>query len=570
MPKLSTLAASLTLAALGATLAARAAPEEKLDLATIHRIKAEAFDSGQVMDHLFWLTDVNGPRLTNSPGWRSAADWAIKTLRGWGASEPRLEKWGTFGRGWSMSRFSAHLISPSYAPLSGVPKAWSGGTDGPVSGELLLAPIMLRTDRGDRSDLARLEEHLRKFIARQRGKLRGKIVLLEEARELELPKEPPVIRLEDPRMAAAVAPQELVPATRLEWPLTKLPPDRKKRRALLERLPLEIAMDYFERQQRAWYPLWTFLREEGALAAFVTDERGDGGLVFAESTSAWDPKAPVPPPVIVLAPEAYNRLARLAEKKVTAKVELDLRVAFHDEDHAGYNVLAELPGTNKKNEVVMLGAHLDSWHGGTGATDNAAGTAVILEAFRILKTLNLPLQRTVRLALWSGEEQGLLGSRGYVKEHFADPITMSLKPEHATLAAYFNLDNGTGKVRGVYLQGNDMARPLFEKWLLPFKDLGATALSIRKAIGTDNFSFDSVGLPGFQFIQDPLDYFSRTHHSDLDVSEHVQAGDLMQASAILASFVYNAATQPEMLPRKPLPKPLPAKKVSPESGEPPH
>jgi Zn-dependent M28 family amino/carboxypeptidase len=253
------------------------------------------------------------------------------------------------------------------------------------------------------------------------------------------------------------------------------------------------------------------------------------------------------------------------ERKVPVKVEVELRARFHDDNPDGVNVIAEIPGGKKKDEVVMLGAHLDSWHGGTGATDNAAGSAVVLEAFRILKTLNVPMERTVRLALWSGEEEGLFGSRGYVREHFGDPVTMALKPEHARLAAYFNIDNGTGKIRGVYLQGNDMVRPIFEQWLSPFSDMGATALSIRNTGGTDHESFDAVGLPGFQFIQDPLDYDTRTHHSTLDVYDHLQAGDLMQASAILASFVYNAATRPEMLPRKPLPKALPPKR---EAGRP--
>jgi carboxypeptidase Q len=210
--------------------------------------------------------------------------------------------------------------------------------------------------------------------------------------------------------------------------------------------------------------------------------------------------------------------------------------------------------------VVMLGAHLDSWHTGTGATDNGAGSAVVLEAFRILKSLNLPMDRTVRVALWGGEEQGLFGSRGYVLSHFGDPVTMKLKPEHAKLAGYFNLDNGSGKIRGIYLQGNDMVRPIFEAWLSPFKDEGATTITIRNTGGTDHQSFDAVGLPGFQFIQDPLDYESRTHHSELDVYDHANPSDLMQASAIVASFAYNAATRGELLPRKPLPKPLPPRR----------
>ncbi|HEY8089054.1 MAG TPA: M20/M25/M40 family metallo-hydrolase, partial [Polyangiaceae bacterium] len=234
-------------------------------------------------------------------------------------------------------------------------------------------------------------------------------------------------------------------------------------------------------------------------------------------------------------------------------------ITASDRNEETDNVVAELPGGSKRDELVILGAHLDSWHAGTGATDNGAGSAVMLEAFRLLATLHLPLERTVRLVLWSGEEQGLHGSRAYVKEHFGDPVTMALKPEHAKVSVYLNLDNGSGKIRGVYLQENDMARPIFESWLAPFKDEGAATLTLKNTGGTDHLSFDAVGLPGFQFIQDPLDYGSRTHHSSLDVYEHAQAGDLMQAAVIVASFVYEAANRAEMFPRKPLPPPLPPK-----------
>ena len=278
------------------------------------------------------------------------------------------------------------------------------------------------------------------------------------------------------------------------------------------------------------------------------------------SGGSWEPDAPIPPPKVALPPEPYTRLSRLVEKEIVVKVELNVEARFHDDDLDGLNVIAEIPGGKKKDEIVMLGAHLDSWHAGTGATDNAGGCAIVLEAMRILKAADLKMDRTVRLALWGGEEQGLFGSRGYVKEHFADPVTMKLKREHARLSGYFNVDNGTGKIRGIYLQGNDMVRPIFKAWLAPFSDLGATTITIKNTGGTDHLSFDSVGLPGFQFIQDPLDYDTRIHHTNLDVYDHAQPSDMMQASAILASFVYNAATRPEMLPREILPKPLPEKK----------
>ncbi len=552
--------------ALLAVLPLTAYADERVDLATIHRIKAEAFQGSKVMDHLFWLTDANGPRLTGSPGLRSAQDWALHTLQGWGAANVHLEKWGTFGRGWSMSRFSASMVAPTYAPLQAVPKAWSGGTDGAVVGEAVLVPLFLPSERAEMMDLAKVRARIKKFSDEQKGKLRGKVVLLEMARDLELPTEIASSRYDEAKLAALVVAPEPVTPTPLEWPVTKVPADPKKIREFFAALPLAAQEDYFARHAQAYNPLWTFLRAEGVAAVFMTDRRGDGGLVFAESVNGWDPKVGTLPPVIVLAPESYDRLVRLVEKKIPVKAEVDLQVRYYDDNPDGLNVIAEIPGGRKKDEVVMLGAHLDSWHAATGATDNAAGSATVLEAFRILKALKLPMDRTVRLALWSGEEQGLFGSIGYVKTHFADPVSMALKPEHAKLAAYFNLDNGSGKIRGVYLQGNDMVRPIFEQWLLPFHDQGASTLTIRATGGTDHQAFDGVGLPGFQFIQDPLDYSTRTHHSSLDTYDHVQAGDLMQAAAILAAFVYDAAVRPEPLPRKPLPKPMPPKKaIAPDS-----
>lgn len=544
---------------LGAVPAAAPA-EENVDLATIHRIKDEAFRGSHVMDHLFYLTDVNGPRLTNSPGFRAAADWSVRQLKDWGVPGARLEKWGTFGRGWSLARFSAHMQAPVYAPLLGIPKAWSAATPGPVTAEVVAAPLFSPREDPDRFDLPKVTERIRSYTAAQKGKLKGRIVLIEPARELTPPTEPASERYDDKKLAdVAGAPDPFAPPP-LEWPITRLPEEEKKRWQILGAYPAEVLWDYVDRLDRAYDRLNTFLHDEGAVAVLSTDQRGAGGILFAEKGGLWAPDAAPPPVWVVLQPEAYYRLARLVERKIPVKVELDVAASFHDDVTDGFNVVAEIPGQKKKAEVVMLGAHLDSWHSGTGATDNAAGCAVALEAMRILKALALPMDRTVRIALWSGEEQGLYGSRGYVKEHFGDPVTMTLKPEHAKLAAYFNVDNGTGKIRGVYLQGNDMVRPIFDAWLAPFRDLGATTLTIRNTGGTDHQSFDDLGLAGFQFIQDPLDYGSRTHHSNLDVYDHVVPADLMQASALLASFVYEAATRPEMLPRKPLPRPLPKPK----------
>jgi len=537
---------------------ATALAEDKPDLAVVHRIKEQALRSGKVMEHLFWLTDVNGPRLTGSPGFHSAAEWAVRTLEKWGATQPRLEPWGRFGRSWAVQRFELSLVAPTYARLGGVPKAWSTGTQGPVSGPLVLAPLFPeRADQDDVLDLARLTARLQAYAQTYRGKLRGQFVLLEPPRELALPKDGEPLRYDDKKLAELGQAPPTSPAEPYEWPLVRLPRDVKKRHTFIAQLPTEPWFDWVERRRRVFDELRRFFKSEGVLGVLSTDDRGDGALVFAESTGAWDESQTLPPASVVLGPEDYDRLVHLVDKKVAVRVQLDLQVSISEHDQDGVNVVAELPGGTKKDEVVMLGAHLDSWTGGTGATDNAVGCAVMLEAFRILKTLALPLARTVRLALWDGEEQGLYGSRGYVRQHFADPVTMQRKPEHGKLAAYFNLDNGSGKIRGVYLQGNDMVRPIFEQWLAPFKDEGATSVTIRNTGGTDHLSFDAVGLPGFQFLQDPLDYGSRTHHSTLDVSEHAQVSDLVQAAAIVAWFVYSAANRPEMLPRKPLPPPLP-------------
>jgi len=529
---------------------------EQADLAVVHRIRNEAFRNSKVMEHLFTLTDVNGPRLTGSPGLRRAAEWTVESLKGWGAADARLETWGRFGRGWSLERFSAHLIEPTYAPLHGVPKAWSSGTNGPVDADVVLAPVFGDKRAGEIYDLAMLEAGIRAYASAQKGKLQGKLVLLDPPQKLPPPTEATVERFNDAKLVALAEAPNLAPLP-LEWPLSSLPAEREERERLTASLPIEISSDFGARRRRTLDALTAFLRDEGVLAAFTADQRGSGGIVFAEGMRSGAPDAPVPPPIVVLAPESYARLARLVGKGASVRVGLDIQVKFHDDAPDAFNVVAELPGGRKRDEVVMLGAHLDSWHAGTGATDNAAGCAVALEAVRILKTLGLSMDRTVRIALWSGEEQGLLGSRAYVKQHFADPFTMERKPEHARLAAYFNVDNGTGRIRGVYLQGNDMARPIFEAWLAPFKDLGATTLTLADTGGTDHKSFDAVGLPGFQFIQDAVDYNTRTHHSDLDVYDHAVAEDLMQASAVLASFVYHAATRPEMLPRKPLPPPPP-------------
>jgi len=504
--------------------------EERVDLSIVHRIRTEAFENSKVMDHMFHLTDVNGPRLTGSSGYRKAADWLTGKAREYGLSNPRLEKWGPFGRGWEYTKFSAHMLEPAYSPLIGFPLAWSSGTNGPLTGQPSIAVIQAPKD-------------LEKF----KGKLKGKIVLVDPVRETPLLTNPLAKRYSDADLLGLEQAPEPAAAPR------RFPGDFRN---------LDELRAF--RNKRI-----VFFKEEGVRAVIFDGATADGGTVFASRGGSNELKVPVPPPMIALTPEHYNRIVRLVERKIPVRIELNIEAHTIEENQDSSNVVAEIPGNRKKEQLVMIGAHLDSWQGGTGATDNAAGCAVALEVMRILKSLALPMDRTVRLALWSGEEQGLLGSKAYVKQHFADPAKMELKPEHALLSAYFNLDNGTGKIRGVYLQGNDMMRPVFSAWFSPFKDLGASTISIRNTGGTDHLSFDAVGLPGFQFIQDPVEYSTRTHHSNMDVYDHVSAADLRQAAAIMASFVYNAATREEMLPRKPLPKPKPEgsdRPASPPSG----
>jgi carboxypeptidase Q len=288
--------------------------------------------------------------------------------------------------------------------------------------------------------------------------------------------------------------------------------------------------------------------------------RGDGGTVFVQGPQgvSRDPKGPAQPPQVTLTVEHYGRIWRTLDKKIPVTLHMDIDNRFYDADQNAFNIVGELPGGDKADELVMIGAHFDSWHTGTGATDNAAGSAVMLEAMRILKASGVKLRRTVRIGLWSGEEQGLLGSKEYVKAHFGDPATMQLKPEHAKLSGYFNVDNGTGLIRGVYQQGNEAVAPIFQAWMEPFRNIGMTTLTTRNTGGTDHLSYDAVGLPGFQFIQDEIEYNARTHHSNMDLYERVQPADMMRNAVIVASFVYNTANRDEKLPRKPLPKPTPA------------
>jgi hypothetical protein len=532
---------------------------EEVDLAVVHRIKQEAFRNGKVMDHLFYLTDVHGPRLSGSPGYKAAADWIVGRMKEWGIADAKLESWGKFGRSWSLKKFEAHVVEPFYAPVSGFPHAWSESTAGRIKAEVMYVPLFMPWEDAERYDPAKVKQKVRQYAEQHKGKFRGKIVMIDPWREHDQPQTAPSDRLDEEELASITEPFEPYAMDPIQWPVTSLPEDPKKRERLLDSLPLEIDTDFWIQQQNAWNTLIEFLNQEGAAASLTSSRRGIGGTFYAIEGASHRAGNPVPVASIAMQREQYGRLARLLEKKIPVVMEMELQVDFPEGEVDGWNVIAEIPGGKKKDEIVMLGAHLDSWHSGTGATDNAAGSAVVMEAMRILKTLNVKMDRTVRMALWDGEEQCLCGSRAYVNQHFADPVTMQLKPDHAKISAYFNLDNGAGKIRGIYLEGNDMMRPIFSQWFEPFTDLKATTITIQGTTGTDHLSFEAVGIPGFQFIQDPLEYDMRTHHSNIDMYDHIVPADLMQASAIMASFVYNTAIRPDLLPRKPLPKPLPPK-----------
>ncbi len=503
--------ASVIAMLVGLPLAAQWPATETLDLDAIYRIKEEGLQRSKVMEIESYLTDVYGPRLTGSPNIKEAADWAQKTMKDWGLANVHLETW-PFGRGWQNQRFTANALTPRAYPLIAYPKAWTPGTNGPVTGEAVVALINTEKD----------------FDA-FRGKLRGKFVLATAMRDVPAHFEAPGRRYTEAELAG----------------LARQPEAGGGR----GRGNVGGVLDFNRKKTQFWI-------DEG-VAAVLDISRGDGGTLFVQGGGSRDAKDPPSPPQVVLAVEQYGRIMRTLEKRIPVTLQMDVDNTFYDADLTSFNVVAEIPGTDKADEIVMIGAHFDSWHTGTGATDNAAGSAVMMEAMRILKVTGVKLRRTVRIGLWGGEEQGLLGSKEYVKAHFGDPATMQLKAEHAKLAGYFNVDNGTGLIRGVYLQGNEAVAPIFQQWMEPFKNLGMSTLAIRNTGGTDHLSYDAVGLPGFQFIQDEVEYNARTHHSNMDVYERIQANDMMRNAVIVASFVANTANRDEKLPRKPLPKPTP-------------
>ena len=518
--------------------------EEKVDLETIGRIRYEGFRDSKVMEFASGLMDSIGARLTGSPNMKRANEWTRDQFTAMGLTNAHLEAWGPFGRGWANQYVNVRMITPDVAPLLAYAKAWTPGTNGVLQGKCL------RVNIEDKKD-----------FDKYRGKLAGMILIFGPDPEVKPISEAPFKRRNDEDLAKTEEYQ--VPGERGQ--------------------PF---VEFLKRQQFT-KDLNEFLAEEKVLALIDHGRiTSGGGTVFVQSGGSYKTGQTTTIPQLTMAVEHWNRIARLLQQKKDVTLELNVTNTFYDDDPMQYDTIAEIPGTDKKDEVVMLGAHLDSWHTGTGATDNGAGTVVMMEAVRILKALDIKPRRTIRIGLWSGEEQGLLGSQFYVQQHFGSRPVMdepamkgmptllrreagpvSVKPEQAKISAYFNVDNGTGKIRGIYLQENAAVAPIFEAWMKPFKDLGMTAISMRTTGGTDHLSFDAAGIPGFQFIQDPIEYETRTHHSNMDVYDRLQPDDLKQIAVIVASFVYDAAMRDQMLPRKPIEKPVPREPEKKEEQE---
>jgi carboxypeptidase Q len=523
---------------------------ESLDLAMYQRIRDEGLNDSHVMEFATALMDGIGPRLTGSPNAMKANEWTRDTLTKIGLENAHIEDWGEFGLGWQQLNTWARMVTPDTAVLIVQATPWSPSTNGPVTGDVVYVKIDSEKD-----------------FDQYRGKLAGKIVLFGAMRPV-----PPV----DKPLFERYTDKELEEIA--EYPVNGnaggFPPDLQARiHAYIERMKLVDKVSQFFADEK--------------VAAVIEPSRdgkngGGSGGTFFDDNGATLGRTPyiadkrVKIPVVVAAIESYGRLYRLTEAHAPCAVQIDVETKFTGDHEHGYDTIAEIPGTDPKlkDQVVMVGGHLDSWIAGTGATDNGAGTIVAMEAVRILKALNIKPRRTIRIALWTGEEEGLFGSEGYVKQHFGyantstAPDQMQLpefirrkvgplvvKPEQKLISVYFNVDNGSGKIRGIYTQGNSAIAPIFAQWIAPLKDLGVTTISNRNTGGTDHLSFDAVGIPGFQFIQDPLDYESRTHHSNEDVYERLQAGDLKQIATVEAIFLYNAAQRDQMMPRKPLPNP---------------
>lgn len=491
--------------------------QEPVDLQAITLIKQEGFDNSQVMETMSYLTDVHGPRLTGSPKLMDAMQWSRDQLKDWGLQNSRLEPWGTFGRGWHTENYSLEMLEPTYLRLIAYPKAWTPGTEGVLEAVPIILDIEDDTAMDELSD-----------------ELAGAIVLLGKGREMETDFEAAAKRYSDEELSDLISARS-----------TSVGESRAERRKRW----LTIRAKYRQARKKVQAAGAALVIEQSTLSYGIVRVGSGGAFRLSDDNSSALP-------TLVLAGEQYLRIVRLAEKKIPVKLRASVQNTFVETDTIGYNVIAEIPGRDRKlrKQVVMLGAHVDSWHAGTGATDNAAGSAVMMEAVRILSVSGLNMKRTVRLALWTGEEQGLLGSRGYVKKTFGESTDDQYKAAQKEVSAYYNLDNGTGKIRGIYLQGNDAARPIFEAWFAPFADHDAHTVSIRKTGSTDHIPFDNIGIPGFQFIQDPIAYFSRTWHTNMDAYDYAQENDLMHSAVVVASLVYHTANRSDLMPRKPMPQ----------------
>lgn len=525
----------------------------------IEKIKAEGMgNNSQVMKTMSYLSDVIGGRLTNSPSMKRANEWTRDTMAKWGMQNAHLEAWGPFGRGWSLKEFSAQVVAPQPFPVVAFPKAWSPSTKGAISGDVVVLSYKTEAD-----------------LAKYKGKLKNAIVFVSNPRTIGADFGGMGERFTDAELLAmANAPD---PARNPGGGGFNLTPERIKE--ILEGRALTMKA-------------LNMLIEEGAAVMVDNSSKGSGGTVFVSGAtvagdppktiedlfgrrgaSAWDKEAESKMvPQMTMATEDYNRISRMIGFGEKVRMTVNIQTQYHDEDLMGYNTIAEIPGTdpNLKDEIVMLGAHLDSWHGSGGATDNGAGSAVAMEAARILLATGLKPRRTIRVALWSGEEQGLNGSQAYVTQHFgeiqggggrfaamtgAGPGKLVTKPAYEKFSAYYNMDNGTGKFRGVYLQGNAAVAPIFRVWLEPFAKMGASTLTMQNTSGTDHLSFDAIGLPGFQFIQDTIEYSTRTHHSNQDNYDRIQPEDLKQNATIMAAFVYQTAMMDGKIPHKQTKKP---------------
>ncbi len=545
-PKVKSAAAAPT-----ATAAAEVQPaQETIDLGMYQRIMDEGFNHSHVMDYASALDDDIGPRLTGSPNLAKANEWTRHQLAAMGCVNAHLESWGDFGMGWQQLNTWVRMVSPDPAVFIAQATPWSPSTNGPMTGSVVHVNVQEEKD-----------------LDQYKGKLAGKIVLLGDMRPVPPVDKPLWTRYTDAQLEAMTS---YPPAG------GGIPPNLKKR------------LQAYLKRRELMAKLMQFLAEEHVAAIIVpsrdgADGGGSGGTFFDDNGASLGPEPykadhRIKIPTVVMAIENYGRMFRLLEANVPVTVQMDVETKFTGDNEQGYNTIAEIPGTDPqlKDQVVMVGGHLDSWIAGTGATDNGAGTVVAMEVMRILNALHVQPRRTIRVALWSGEEQGIFGSRGYVKNHFGSyPVStapdqmklpewlrkpagpLTILPEQKLISGYFNVDNGSGKIRGVYLQGNAAVAPIFAAWIAPLKNLGVTTLTMRNTGGTDHLSFDAVGIPGFQFIQDPLDYETRTHHSNMDVYEELSPSDLKQAAVVEAIFVYNTAMRDQMLPRKPLPVPKP-------------